>query len=286
MPSPPAMKVGSDQPPYSTATSNRTATIGRTFVVPSLFISLVSDVSAAGVASRAIRWPTLASCSLLGSSFRACDRRRPSDRRQFRLPGRRRADQALCRAEWRRPRRARLLSDPRVRIRFAGFTSPWITGRSSVWRCVSADAASDSQRITLDGDSPGRPCARRTRARSVPSTQSIATMYRSSSKKSSRTSGSAGCGGTARSTRASPSSSSRAPLSGTSRIFRATTRSCCWSSAFTTRASPPAPSVSTTTYRFLISVGMAFAVVTPSRGCPIPTGVVYGCYCRREGFRR
>ena len=131
-----------------------------------------------------------------------------------------------------------------VSTRLAGFTSPWTTAGCCPWRCVRADAASASQGSTTDGPSPGRPRAWSRRPRSVPSTQSIAMTYWSPSKKSSRTSGTCGCGGMASSTRASDSSASRSSPALTVRIFRATKRSCWWSSALTTRPSPPCPSTS------------------------------------------
>ena len=73
------------------------------------------------------------------------------------------------------PKSTSLTRPPLVRIRFAGLTSPWMTGGSCECRCVSASAACARYASTLDGARPGRPRSRSSVARSLPSTQSIAT---------------------------------------------------------------------------------------------------------------
>src|SRR5262245_14812311 len=73
--------------------------------------------------------------------------------------------------------------------------------------------------------------------------------YSSSWKKSSRTSGKVGWGSSERRTRASRKRSCRAAPVRADLTFRATTRSCCRSSARSTRPSPPEPTTSSGSYR-------------------------------------
>src|SRR6266545_3460754 len=136
-----------------------------------------------------------------------------------------------------------------ARIRLLGLTS-WCTieGRCP-WRWSRASAAWLTYSTTSGSGSPGDPRSWRTRARLTPSTQSMAMKYRSPTKKSSRTIGSLGCGRRVSRTRASRRIARRSRSDSTVRIFRATTRSCWWSSARTTSPWPPRPTTSRSSYR-------------------------------------